>query len=168
MKAILFALVFMLSLSVCAQNEFEISKVFLRVFDLQGKKIGRGKIISFSELSLQLDNDGKYKEIPVSSIGLIKTKHSGGNNLLIGAAAGAVVVTVLGSAGSGPSSRSNSSGSFNLSIDYGVGELAPLGMVVGAVVGGCTVVFKKSKRYDINGEKIKWKEFTEAMLEPVK
>jgi len=82
-----------LSINVCAQNEFENTNIFVRVYDLEGKKIGKGKILSISETSLQLYRKGEFI---VNGIGSIKTKHSGGNNRLIGAASGAVLLGTRG------------------------------------------------------------------------
>ncbi len=98
MKTIIFAITLILSMNVYAQNELENTYVFVRVYDLHGKRIAKGNIFSISETSLQLHTKGEPIEIPVSSIGSIKTKNSAANNFLIGAVTGAIAGAILGAA----------------------------------------------------------------------
>ncbi|HSI69816.1 MAG TPA: hypothetical protein VK941_06275, partial [Gillisia sp.] len=72
---------------------------FIRVYDLHGKKISKGRIQSITNTTLYLK--GK-QEIPVDSIGMIKTKHSAGNDLLIGSVTGALIFSLFGMATSNP------------------------------------------------------------------
>ena len=159
MKTLIFVITLILSINVCAQNEFENTDVFVRVYDLQGKKIGKGKILSMSETSLQLNKKGNSLTIPVSDIGSIKTKHSGGNNVLIGAATGAAVMAVLGAATADPDA---------CILGYTAGEGAAVGAILGgtagAAIGGITILFKNSKSFEINGELEKLIAFKEMIL----
>jgi len=158
MKNLIFAISMILSINVCAQNGFENANVFVRAYDLQGKKISKGKILSISETSLQLNRNGESMEIPLSSLGSIKTKHSAGNNILVGAATGATTMALLGVATADPDAF----------LGYTAGGGAVLGGILGAplgaVIGGITILFKNSKSYEINGDKIKWKEFKEVII----
>ncbi len=162
MKNLIFVITLILSINVCAQNGFENTNVFVRVYDLQGKKIGKGKILSISETSLQLNRKGESMEIPVSSIGSIKTKRSAGHNVLVGAVIGASTMAFLGAATADPDAW--------LILPRTAGEGAAagalLGGTVGAVIGGITILFKNSKSYEINGDKVKWEEFTTDISKP--
>ena len=151
MKILIFVITLILSFNLCAQNGIENTNIFVRVYDLQGKKIGKGKILSISETSLQLNRKRESITIPVISIGLIKTKRSAGNNLLIGATTGAALMAIIGAAVADPD-------------DFlGRGPVIVLatleGLVAGVVIGGITILFKNSKTYEINGDKVKWKAF---------
>lgn len=159
MKTLIFIITLILSINVCAQNEFENTDVFVRVYDLQGKKIGKGKILSISETSLQLNKKGNSLTVPLANIGSIKTKHSGGNNVLIGAATGAAVMAVLGAATADPDAWI---------LGYTAGEGAAAGAILGGTagvaIGGITILFKNSKSFEINGELEKLLAFKEMIL----
>jgi hypothetical protein len=159
MKNLIFMITFILSINVCAQNEFEITNVFVRVYDMQGKKIGKGKIISISETSFQLYRKGESVKVLISGIGSIKTKHSAGNNVLVGSAIGATTMAMLGAATAEPGA---------LIYGYSAGEGAAAGVLLGgtagAAIGGITILFKNSKSYEINGDIEKWKAFKKMII----
>ena len=155
MKNLIFAITLILGINVCAQNVYENTNVFVRVYDLQGKKISKGKILSISETSLQLNRKGESVKIPVISIGSIKTKHSAGNNVLVGAAIGATSMAILGAATADPDAW------FGYTAAEGATGGALFGGATGAAIGGITVLFKNSKSYEINGDKEKLKAFKE-------
>ena len=129
MKNLIFALTLVLSITMCAQNKFENTNIFVRVYDLQGNKIHKGDIASISETSLQLKKRGETINIPASSIGSVKSKYSGGTNVLIGALAG------LGAG-----------------VISGDPVIVAVGTAAGAAVGGATILFKKSQIIDIGGD----------------
>ena len=146
MKNLFFAIALVLSVNISAQVGPEKANVFVRVYDLQGKKISKGNILSISDTLLQLKGKREPMKIAARSIGLIKTKHSGGNNVLIGAVSGATFLAILGAAAYNPGS-------------WVVGSAA-----AGAAIGGITTLFKNSKSYKINGDELKWKEFKESII----
>ena len=158
MKNLIFAITLILGINVCAQNGFENTNLFVRVYDLQGNKIGKGKILSISETSLQLNRKGESVEIPVSSIGSIKTKRSAGNNVLIGAVIGATSMAILGTATADPDDG------WGWTAAEGAAGGALGGALGGAAIGGITILFKNSKSYEINGDKAKWKAFKEMII----
>ena len=131
-----------LNYSIYAQKS-----IFVRVYDLSGKKINKGHVLKVTDTSLQL----KGKSAPiisVRSIGSIKTKHSAGNNILIGSIVGAssmVILTLAGDQG------------YTNGQEVGVGIL--LGLPLGAAIGSLTILFKNSKSYLIEGDATKWKAF---------
>jgi len=152
MKNLIFAITLIMSLNIWAQNRFENTNVFVRVYDLQGKKISKGKILSISETSLQVES----VEIPVNSIGSIKTKRSAGHNVLEGAVIGASTMGILGAA------TANQDSFFTAGDSAVIG--AVFGGTAGAAIGGITILFKNSKSYEINGDFEKWKAFEEMII----
>lgn len=158
MKNLIFAITLILSINIYSQNRFENTKAFVRVYDLQGKKIGKGKILSISDTSLQLNRKVASAEIPVNSIGSIKTKRSAGHNVLVGTAIGASTMAILGAATADPDSF------LGWSAGEGAAGGAFLGGTAGAVIGGITILFKNSKSYEINGDLEKWKAFNEIII----
>jgi hypothetical protein len=175
MKNILLIIAMILSFSVDAQKDIRLNKTFLRVYNLQSEKLGKGRIASFSETALNLKTGGKHVIIPANNIGSIKTKHSAGNNLLIGAIIGATTGVIYFASLSGsnrPSGSSHQSGGNGLNLSSirttGEGGNAFVGGVgggiSGAAYGGLTIPFKNSKSYEINGDLVKWKAFTESVL----
>jgi hypothetical protein len=158
MKNLLLIIALTLSFSICAQRHITFGKTFIRVYDIRGKKVGKGKIIAISETILSLKRGGNYIELPVSNIGLIKTKHAAGNNLLVGAAIGIPAGVIVGH-------ESYKPGGF---LSPGAGASAAgggiTGSIAGAVIGGITLFFKNSHTYVISGSTLKWKVFKEKIL----
>jgi hypothetical protein len=142
----------MLYINVCAQKDIENTKTFVRVFDLKGKKICKGNMVSFSEASLKLHKGKKELNIPFSTIGKIKTKRSEGHNFLIGTAASA---TILGIA---VAEDTNSDNAF-FSVEGDILVSSIIGGIAGAAIGGITCLFKNSEAYEINGDLENWKTF---------
>lgn len=159
MKNLFFTIALILSIHISAQEGTEKANVFVRVYDLQGQKISKGKILSISDTSLQLKGKKEPIEVTAKSIGLIKTKHSGGNNVLVGAASGASLLAILGAATADPDA---------MIMGYSAGEGAAagafLGGTAGAAIGGITTLFKESESYKINGDELKWKAFKETIM----
>lgn len=160
MKNLIVAITLILSSTVCAQNDFENTNIFVRVYDLQGKKIGKGKILSISDMSLQLYRKEASITVLLPDIGSIKTKHAAGNNVLVGAAIGATTLAILGAASADPDAWL-----FAYTAGEGAAAGALLGGTAGAAVGGITILFKNSDSYEINGDTEKWKAFKEMMIE---
>jgi len=162
MKFLFFILIWTINVTLFAQNGFKKTNNFVRVYELNGKKISKGKILSISETSIQLIREVDSFVIATENIGSIKTKRSEGNNIITGAATGAFAMVILSLATyeEPPSSP--------YGTDFGPGANAIAGAIigipVGAAVGGITIFFKNSKTYKINGDTIKLKEFKEMML----
>lgn len=158
MKNVLLAIALTFSMNVFAQTGSEISNVFIRVYDLDGRKIAKGKIYSIPGSSIELTRKNEVQEIPLNRIGSIRTKHSAGNNVLIGAAIGGSVMAVAGAASADPDAWI---------LAYSTGEGAAAGAILGgaagAAIGGITVLFKRSKKYEINGDKEKLETFKKVV-----
>lgn len=155
MKHVFFALTLIACMNLQGQQDWVKSNGFVRVFDLQGKKIGKGKILKVTETSLQLIRQGNTKEFMFADIGKIKTKRSGGNNVLVGAATGATAFAIVGIATADPDA-------WIFAYNRGQGALsgAIFGGMAGSALGGISILFKNSKSYAINGDQEKWKAFT--------
>jgi hypothetical protein len=148
-------LVFVISLILCtnvlAQNETNSHKIFVRVYDLQNKKIGKGKILAITESSIQLIRRRKMIDtIPASNIGLIKTNRSEGHHVLVCTVTGAATLATAFVIG-----VENDKDWVPLAIISG----AAIGSAAGAVVGLITYNSKNSIFYEINGDLSKWNEF---------
>ncbi|TRO64508.1 hypothetical protein [Christiangramia sabulilitoris] len=159
MKNLIFILVVILGMGLNAQTSFDKPKIFVRVYDMQGNKIGKGKISAISENSLQLSRHKKTADFPLSNIGQIRTKRSIGNNFATGAMIGAVAVGILGAVFAEPDS-----GWFSYTAGEGAGAGIIAGGILGAGVGGLSIVFKNAKSYRINANPEQWKVFMEAMV----
>lgn len=146
-----------LSMNVFAQTGSEISNVFIRVYDQDGRKIAKGKIQSISASSIQFISKNDLHEIPLNRIGSIRTKHSAGNNIGIGAVVGAATMGSIGASTADPDDF----------LGYSAGEGAAggalLGGIGGAAIGGITILFKRSRTYSINGDEEKLKAFKKAL-----
>lgn len=126
---------------------------FVRVYDLSGNKIHKGKIIAVTETSLQLDGGKEPITIPVTSIGRIRTKRSPGSNVVWGAALGGVAGSIMGLA------TADEDELFGYSAGQGFSGGFLLGLLPGAAAGGITALFKKPVTYEISGDLNKWKSF---------
>mgnify|MGYP000038245274 CR=1 FL=1 len=83
MKYIIFFFFLLISSTIFGQNNTFIKPQFLRVYNLEGKKINKGYIISINDSALVLNKNYKTQVIPFTEIGSIKTKRSYGNNVAI-------------------------------------------------------------------------------------
>ena len=148
-----------LSFNTYAQEITEIDNLFVRVYNLQGQKISKGKVLAVTDKSLQIKGKKGTINLDLPGIGLIKTKRSAGNNILIGSAIGASLLAILGASSADPDNASF--------FSYNAGEGAAAGVIIGlplgAAAGGLTTIFKNSKSYSIDGDLSKWKVFQEMI-----
>ena len=157
-KSVMLILALLFSINVIAQNEVKKNYMFVRVYNLEGKKINKGIVFTVTDTTLQLKRNGRYENILFNSIGLIKTKHSEGHNVLMGSVIGASSMALLGAASADPDAWI-----FGYSAVEGAAAGGVLGGISGAVIGGITILFKNSKSYLINGDLSKWKAFQEMI-----
>ena len=153
---LIFALV--LSTHSYAQKEIIKGGMFVRVYNLDGKKLNKGHVAFVSDTILGLKRNGNYVEINVREIGAIETKRAAGHNLLIGAAAGAATGALLGAATADPDAWV-----MGYTVAEGLAGGAILGAAAGAAVGGITVLTKDVNTYMINGDLGKWLIFKESI-----
>lgn len=154
-KYFILAIAILSSLSIHAQYGAEKNTVFIRVYNLEGEKINKGKVLAVTDTILQLEGKNGMVDIDVRTIGLIKTKRSEGNNVLIGSLVGLTTLAILGATQGGSDEWFSSS---DLAVGGGF-----VGAVIGAATGAITVPFKNSKSYIINGDKLKWKKFQDMI-----
>ena len=147
-----------LSTSAYAQNEVKKFNVYLRIYNLEGKKISTGSLIFINNSLMELKSGSKQEKISLREIGSIKTKRAAGNNVLIGAATGAALGAVLMASSSDPNDWV-----FSYTPAEGglIGGLS--GAFVGGGVGGITSLFKKSETFIINASEVNWSLFQKAM-----
>jgi outer membrane lipoprotein SlyB len=158
LKLLMLFLTLSLNNAIFAQNENKSYNLFVSVYNLEGKKINNGKIISVSDTLLNLKNNNKIALLNVKDVGLIKTKRSAGNNVLVGSLIGAVAGGGIGAASAEPDTIV-----FNYSAGEGALAGGILGGATGAGIGGLTALLKKSKTFIINGDTSKWKLFIESI-----
>ena len=157
MKTLITLLLISFSCTILAQKQ-----LFVRVYDLSGKKIYKGDVYATSDSDLSLVGNKTPVNIPVSTIGTIKTKHSALNNVVIGSVTGAATIGIIGAASADPSAEI---------LGYSAGEGAAAGALIGAgagaAIGGLTALLKNSKKFLINGNLSNWKAFRSFLSEKV-
>ncbi|WP_190809138.1 hypothetical protein [Flagellimonas sp. S3867] len=158
MKLSLFAFALLFSINSFSQESSNTTGMFIRVFDLQGNKIAKGKIQSLGNKELQLKTKKLALNLPVSNIGKIKTGRSGGTNVGVGALTGTAVGVVLGVAAGEDGGLYGAT-----STGDNVASMSVLGAIFGSVAGGLSTLFKKNKSFNIDGDIEKWKAFVNTM-----
>jgi hypothetical protein len=163
MKKAILLFSMLMSINLSAQSEIITQKIFVRVYDLDGKKIGKGRVYAINDSLLVLNKNAKKINIYPEDIGKIKTKRSGGHNFLVGASSGVLVGAILGSVN--PPTDS-SGGTFTWAGDSAGDELAVgaiYGLLSGTIVGGISALFKNPKKFIIDGSPEKWNDFVQQI-----
>ena len=143
-----------------AQNQIQLESTFVRLFDLQDNKIGKGRLNSAWGDTLYVMHKKKVMKYLYSNIGKIKTKRSGGHNVAIGAASGAVIGVIVGAG----MEAAEDEDSWDLFPSSAV--LSGSGLFFGAVgagIGGVTALIKNSKTIYLNGGVTEWESFISSM-----
>lgn len=143
------------SINVNAQSATD-NNIYVRVYDMEGKKISKGHVLFAIDTLLGLKKGNKIAKINVSDIGHIKTKRSEGHDVIKGSVIGASSMAILLAASGGPDSF--------WTVGEGVAAGVLLGAPAGAAIGGITALFKNSSTYIIDGDLVKWKAFSEMIL----
>lgn len=134
-------------------------KLFVRVFDLNGKLINKGIVAGVTDTSLKLFSNQDTIELPISGFNVIRTKKSAATNVFVGALIGSL--TTAGLVGLKNSEQQSFSG---FEPVEGTGTGAVIGLGVGAAIGGFSALLKNPKTFTINGSPDKWKEFQTYVL----
>lgn len=135
--------------------------MFVRVYDLSGKKINKGRVLATTDSTLQLKGQPSPISISVGNIGSIRTQHSTGHNIAIGSATGVVVGLAVGLA----IPISTDPNSFDVLSKGGQAAAgAVLGLAGGALIGAISASLKDSKHVVINGDPAKWKAFQSLVV----
>lgn len=154
-KLLTICFLMMVCYPLTAQN-----KLFVRVYDLKGHKIEKGYVLEANDTILRLAKDNISFDIPVKTIGTVKTKRSVGHNILVGSLIGTAIVGSLGAASAEPDAEI---------MGYSAGEGFILGTIVGApsgaLIGLFSAALKNSKEFTIKGDLEKWKIFQNYLSE---
>jgi len=146
-------------LSMHSYNSIAQKKLFIRLFDLQGRKITSGKISTWTDSSITIGvSANHYSEVGVAQIGIIKTKRSIGHNVAVGAILGGGIFAISGAA-SGETEPQGSWDFFYITPAEGAALGLLFGASLGAAVGGISGLFKNSQIYLIHGDRSKLKAF---------
>ena len=138
---------------------------FIRVYDTNDRLMTKGYILKATDTSLQLKVSKKDTIIlPVAKIGIIKTKRSAVNSILIGATAGAIPFGILGLSSGENKVNDNTIGGgihdlFTITPTEGMIMGLLLGGAGGAAIGALSTLIKKPKSFVIHSNPEKWKEF---------
>lgn len=147
-KLIPFLLLITLSIQAGAQK-----KLFVRVYDNDGKRIKNGFVVGTTDSSLRLLKNKDTVDLPITGFSFLKTKRSAGNNVLVGSMIVAGTFGFLGLASANPDDFLG----YTAAEGFASGIL--LGAPTGAALGGLTALLKKSRTFTINGDPQQWKEF---------
>lgn len=160
MKYLLFTIALFLCANITAQELPKKSKIFVRVYNNQGEKIAKGKILDITDNSLTLKKGSSSVTVPLSEIETLKTKKSNGNNVLFGAVGGSLLGFGIVASNSGPCDGFDCTGK---GLSYVAAIILPM---IGSGIGYLTTLFKNSKEYIISSDVVKWKGFMEDMYSP--
>lgn len=140
-----------LVLSVFGLEAYGQSLGFVRVFDPNGEIIAKGNFVAATDHSLRLERNGTVSEWPVSQIGVIKTKRSGGNNVALGGAIGVMAMTFAAVI------IPDNGAIFGDGGSTAVINGAISGVIYGTAIGAITILAKNSTLFYIggNGENLK-------------
>jgi peptidase E len=154
-------------LSAAGQQQVEFKSIFLRIYNLEGAKISKGKLVNINEEGIVLQRGKKTFYIAASEIGKIKTKRALGHNMGIGAVVGTSIGAVIGA----------STGAYwdNFFDEIGAPEktnfdaagLLSFGLIGGAIgtaTGAISGVSKKSVTFEINEQKGEFLKFRQVMI----
>jgi len=137
------------------QSNDERKEPFIRVYDANGKKIGKGNFSSITDSTLIFTSNQKLKAVLIEDIKSIKTKRSFGHLPLVLGTSGLVLGGIVGAASDQASSSSSGSG-WALAPDYGIGfSIVGGSMVFGpglALVGVLISASKKYETFEIDGD----------------
>ena len=156
-KFAMLLIVALMSMNVYSQNQTNKKKMFVRVYDFNGKKMTKGHFNYATDSILELRKSNRLIAISIRDISCIKTKRSEGHTMLVPTLIGATIGAVLVASSADPDPC--------LMYCYNAGEGALIGglggAIIGSAVGGISVALKKPKKYIIDGDIEKWKIFKE-------
>lgn len=149
-KYLLFTLVMLVCIGCYAQTEINGKLLFIRVFDLNGEKMSKGKVFIVTDSTLHIKTSSGVEILPISIIKKIKTKRSAGNNILIGSLIGFASGAVLGITTADPDAW------FGYTAAEGATGIGIVGAVAGSTVGAITIAFKNSTTFIVDGKSENW------------
>ena len=156
MKTLMLCLALLLSFSVFAQNEIDTKNAKLRVFDLNGKRMAKGKVFSVTDSTMTFTKNGISESFRVKQIGSVRINRRAGHNILIPAAISAGFGGLMGLG------IETDGGIFQQDGATAAGFFG--GAAFGAAIGLFTLPFKKPYyKFEITGDQQKWDAFIELL-----
>ncbi|WP_420400119.1 hypothetical protein [Flagellimonas sp.] len=152
MKKLIILGMLLVGTTVFTQEPLDTENLFVRVFDMQGTKIAKGFVVSWSPNGLVLLKGKKTTEIPFNNIEKIKLKRAGGHNVGMGALFGAATGAVFGLA------LGEEEGFFVTSTSENMVGFSIVGAFLGSVIGGVSTVAKKNRTIVIDGDIKNWEQ----------
>ncbi|MDH7460688.1 hypothetical protein QEG73_05340 [Chitinophagaceae bacterium 26-R-25] len=150
----------------CCCSTYAQKRLFVRVYDLSGKKIDKGRVLAVSDSTVLLETVSKTDTISARNIGSIRTRRAAGHNIAIGMTTGGVLGAIFGAIAAQPVYNPQSSPNEPPQMQVNVvtpAESAVIGLVTGlaagALVGTLVTASNRSVKTVINGDPAKWKEF---------
>lgn len=150
----------LIGLFMCVSFTYAQRPPFVRVFDLNGKKIYKGRITSADESYLYLKKGSKMYTVPFDTIGSIKTYRSFGH--YAGGGAGYAALTgvlgdiILFSLYSSSEDPSGIGGGVMLDAAL----IFPAALAVGGFITGTVIwLLKKKENHEIHGDPNLWEIF---------
>ncbi len=162
MRYLIFTAALFVSINMYGQIKPQYKDIFLRVYNLEGKKIAKGKLVLITNSSMVLVRRRKRIEIQLEAIYKIRTKRSFGNNVIIGTAIGGGALAVI-LAESGSTDSSDSSYFSFTPLDGAIAGTI-IGGAFGTGIGAITGLFKNSKVYIIKRDPKIMKSFKDLVL----
>lgn len=141
----------LLFFGVHAQQKSGSKAPFVRIYNLEGKKFRKGRVAGVTDQLILLRKGEDNIEVDITQVGFIRTKHSVGNNVLIGASVGSAIAAVTFAAEADPDAWI-----FGYTAAEGVLAGFILGAPLGGGIGALTALFKKSEEYEIDGRQEEW------------
>lgn len=154
MKRFALAVFMMLGMSVTAQKQVDMYNTFFRVYDLNGKKIAKGKAENINHNTLFLKNNSKSYGINYQNIGYIKTKRSVPHTVLVTSTVALVGGAVVGAAVTDPDKILDFNSKEEGALAYGV-----TAGLIGSGLGALGGLIKNSQTIYIQGDPEAWKAF---------
>jgi len=136
------------------QNSHISKGTFLRVYNLEGKKVNKGKLHNVSDTAFTIKRNGKFINFNYKNIGYIKTKRSAGHNVIMGSIIGGTSMAILGAATADPYAWI-----YSYTASEGAVAGAAFGGIAGACIGGISILFKNSTTFIIDGDVENWNAF---------
>ena len=159
-KIIPILLLLLFNISILAQNENEETRLFIRVYNMEGEKINKGYFKFINDNMLGIKRNNKLVQVNINDIGYIKTKRSGGHNVLLGSMSGLAAGMIIGAATSDQETKTRDGGFLFGTYEYKTGTSPGTGAAIGGLiglaggglVGAVGTSFRESNTYTINGD----------------
>lgn len=154
----LFLIIFcLMCINLKAQNNTLKKNDFIRIYNVDNLKIGQGKIVEYTDSTISLLVKNNITNYHFQNIGTIKSKRSGGNNIIRGGLVGGGIVGLITAGTADPDDFLG----FNPAQGAVIGFI--IGFIPGALIGTATIPFKNSDTYTINADPVLWNKFIKLL-----